>query len=473
MIPSREIDDLARELRDTAKGDEAGRFMLFLGAQCANAAGVPDTVTVARQVKELYGKAPELASSFSDSPETDPERDKTEYFAFLSTLSSSQRFRMLQSFYANVPVPLFYQNLALLLRAGYFRRVMTTNVDTLLEQALAGAGLQRGRHYRVVNLGADGTDRATESQMDVPDDETLIIKLHGDLADQVVGLTPDEIESTLRTHRRYMRSELEDDLILVGYDGESPPVEEWLGRLSHRAELWVVNRDLPHFAAESNDWARVVRTITGESASPESFFGQLALRLVNMPLKARLNFAASVVSSDPLPVGYDAPAVIDSSVESASSELAMIDEVRSQLRLCESVLASLEQSSVPGARAPQLEAQIGYQKRLIATLGDRLRDFDSSRKRLEELLDAVADVLDKHRDAVGNETFEYLRHLVQTVRLEHGRDGRNQRIVGAAVGGVVLLADRLGAELGPEAFGRSLVRDLAAFTPGLVKRGIR
>ncbi len=59
-----------------------------------------------------------------------------------------ERFRVLEPFYRRVPVPLFYRDLAAL-AAGFVTHVLTTNVDTLLEQALGAVGLTVGRDYCV------------------------------------------------------------------------------------------------------------------------------------------------------------------------------------------------------------------------------------------------------------------------------------------------------------------------------------
>src|SRR5579862_2536266 len=45
-------------------------------------------------------------------------------------------YRLLRQYYVELPVPLFYQDLASLLKARVFSRVLTTNYDNLLEQAL-------------------------------------------------------------------------------------------------------------------------------------------------------------------------------------------------------------------------------------------------------------------------------------------------------------------------------------------------
>src|SRR4029453_15130469 len=50
-------------------------------------------------------------------------------------LSSLERYSLLQTLFRRIPVPAFYRGVARLVKAGYARHVLTTNVDSLFEQA--------------------------------------------------------------------------------------------------------------------------------------------------------------------------------------------------------------------------------------------------------------------------------------------------------------------------------------------------
>jgi hypothetical protein len=52
------------------------------------------------------------------------------FYDMLRNVSAGKRFRMLHGVYKDTPVPLCYRHLAVLIRAGYFNTVLTTNIDT-------------------------------------------------------------------------------------------------------------------------------------------------------------------------------------------------------------------------------------------------------------------------------------------------------------------------------------------------------
>lgn len=265
MIPNDAIDELAsRILRRREGGSEAwrGPYLLFLGDGCARAAGI-HTPDLARRGLEMLGT---VAGGDDDAC--------VEHFeGTLASLEPSDAGLLLESLFASIAVPAFYQQLAQLVLERFFPIILTTNFDTLLEQALDGVGVKLG-DYRVTTF----SDRYPISTSTGGSEMVHIIKLHGDVASKVVHFTPDSVQEALGSSRSFIKSELSGDMILAAHRIDDDPINQWLGHRRDR-ELWWVNAEPPNdfqrfetFGAERNE-------IVGDVGDLNNFFFQLALRL--------------------------------------------------------------------------------------------------------------------------------------------------------------------------------------------------
>ena len=91
-----------------------------------------------------------------------PQATLDEFRERFRDLSSLERYSLLQTIYRRIPVPAFYQELARLVKAGYVRHVLTTNIDSLFEQALESLGLVRDIDFDVIPLGTKTSREALE-----------------------------------------------------------------------------------------------------------------------------------------------------------------------------------------------------------------------------------------------------------------------------------------------------------------------
>jgi hypothetical protein len=472
MIPNQEIDRLTDKMAQAP-------FILFLGAQCARAAGIPSVETMARQIVNLYDQDTRVAGGAVASKEVDPKELMDHFYKMLEGMSDGMRYRMLQSFYQSIPVPLFYQDLALLIKKHYFIRILTTNFDTLLEQALNGAGLEREKDYQVLSLGST-SDRAVfyKRKKEGETNPVQIIKLHGDIAQKKVSITPDEIEEALYSQLMLIKGKLKGDLVMVGYDFECDPIEEWLVKSkSHRDELWLVNSELPQPPqANPTEWAQQVIYIKGEAAKPESFFNQLSLRLLRMPVlesmsksldeyqeETAFDFASPVGIANRLPIDNDTLLVRD-----------LIGRIKSR----QIALSALEQTTDMDSRNVQLQAQIDYERKTIANLEDQLRDLPGSRERLIRLLERLVGTLqplgqsDDSASLLEQGTIDFLQSQLEAIKSEFNRDQPNHHIISAAVGAAILLAERLCVESEGTLVEPEDLRELVSFAPSMETRGV-
>lgn len=490
MIRNDDIDEVVSEMRRRhgrgperyarrrPEPDDPGRqpFVLFLGPECAAAAGVPSMSHTARLVLDLVERDEELSSLYpSGGGDTARQAARGQeplraFYGLMNELkktSGDKIYRMLLKLNAKVPVPLFYQDLALLIKAGYFERILTTNIDTLLEQSLDIAGLQAGYDYHVTSLGVSPT--RTDAPEDLPSDwgeharHIHIVKLFGDLAQEQINITPEEIDGALRSQRRYVKSELEGDIVMVGYNLESKPINEWLKHTGRRrGQLWWVAGDWEP-QSDFHEWAQQLRPVTGRAGRPEEFFGQLKLRLMRRHApepssdyggegrrpegwpaadeeesaeSAEFGTAQSAegtaAQGDEPHAAADDPPIIISTGSSAGGgaaggavmrgatagagtgdaaaaageddavppdEVILIEDLRRNIRRSQAVLFSLEQTSAPGDLPANVLAQIVYQKQQIAEMEDKIRALSSSRRAVTR---ALAAILKEAEEALAN-----------------------------------------------------------------------
>jgi SIR2-like domain len=441
-----------------------GPFVLGLGSGCARAAGVPSVEEMARELfSNLKSATPDLASKYLRGSGRNPERLKKAFYGLLRELAPAQRRALLLQFLASVPVPLFYQELAGLVQAGYFPLILTTNADTLLERALEAAGLRHERHYRVVVLvGSRADDTAIAG---ASDERITIVKLHGDVSQDRVALTPEEIAEALDPQRTLLERELHHDLVLVGFDpAESEPFTKQLAQ--GRGDLWWVAPEAPEPAALADIASvRDVMYLHGASGSPEMFFGELSLLLIQMPT---VNAMKKPLEELETPSAAPGTSVLADTSPPDDLETFEREYLIGQLRRCEVVLRQLESQAAPTDTSDRVARQIEYQKREIATLEARLRGLSRVRKHIMEILKGIERDAAKVARSSNDETVvtaKYLHDQIAEVRKQYRRRGPNEDVVSAALGATMLLADRL--DVRPE-----LVRELGHFAARSMVRGI-
>jgi hypothetical protein len=486
MIASNEIDRLAQNMAQRHKQsvaptpDAPESYILFLGAGCSRAAGVPSLLEIAKkELSRLPNGVGEIALQFL----SDDDMLQT-FYKQLEKLSPGYVFRILQSHYSNTPVPLFYQDLALLIRNRYFGRILTTNLDTLLEQALGNAGLVPNVDFRVINLGlnarqekflqarAPTTQSEPGSGSETGREPVSIVKLHGDIAAGQLMITPGQIEESLKSQRGVAKQELKGDMVMVGYQFESPMLNDWLSSYRKRELWWAAAEEQPE-QSEVSSWGDDVTMIVGGTGKPEEFFSQLALRLLRLPVLSFEPQACATEDADPA-------AQMAATALTADDEEVLSEDLRGQIRRIQASLYSLEQKASPDERPTSLQTQIDYQKQQILALEDRLRSLSMSGPRLLGLLETITDHLQSALDdpssssrPVSGATVNFLRQLYQAVKEQYASGEPNQQIISAAVGAAAILAERLNVEHGVSCVTTAQVRELASFVPTVATRGIK
>lgn len=449
MIPDLSLDDLASRVyarRPQKSGGSSGPppYVLFLGAGCSSAAGVPSLQALAATAMKMFGIAAGGAVSDDDLVER--------FLDEISTMKKEHVARMVQSIFATIPVPSFYQQLAQLVRERFFPLIITTNYDTLLEQALDAVGF-RPFDYRVTTF-VQGTPVSTSTG---GNELVHIVKLHGDLARDVVHFTPEAVEFALRSSRVFMKEELRGDLILVGYTFDDDPINRWLSHNSQR-ELWWVAPEPPADPSLFSSWGAERHELSGPPARPSVFFAQLSLRLLRLTRVRPLGF-------DPEPATADEAAFLPPS----SPEVSLSDTLRQEIRRAQSVLDVLEQAAPTEFRPADVQAQITYQKRQISSLEGKIWSLPDVKPRLIQVMDSIRDdihgALEAKKLLIESSLQNYLQDQVNTVRTEMAKENPDQLLLSASLSATLALADRVRTEYGENVIQTEHIRQLAALAP--------
>jgi hypothetical protein len=459
MLPAPSLDDLTRRIRSRCD-DSGGPYVLFLGAGCATAAGAPAIENVARDLLKTFGYDTTPAS-----PDEPYEHVLSRFLEHTNKLSRSQLTRMLRSLYAKVPVPSFYQDLALMVRERFFPTIVTTNFDTLLELALETVGL-RNSDYLLTALSPRSRSEIAPVRNLRPGSEPLthIVKLHGDLAQDIAYLTTGEIEQALSASRQWIKADLSGDLIMVGHSPGEGPIDAWLAHAPQRELWWVSTEDQPPPAVGA--WSNDIHVLSGDFGRPQIFFQQLALRLLRAP---EASDAAAPVDD----LGPQADAALESMRPAGAADRepdSLVDTLQREILRSQAVLTSLSQEAMPGARSAETQAQIQYQKKRLSSLEDRLRLLPDVKPRVVELVDRILASI-RGVDASGSTTINlegvaaYVERESETLKRELRGDTPNGPIVSASLGATLTVADRLYTEFGESVVKVNDLRALAALVP--------
>ena len=356
-------------------------------------------------------------------------------------LSSLERFSLLQSIYRRIPVPAFYQDFARIIKGGYVRQILTTNIDSLLEQALESQGLARDVDFEVVVLGTPcSRDALSALEEQDASERQLIIKLHGDITQGEFGLAQDEIDHAVRAARRYIKDELDADLVMVGYEAESGPLNEWLARA--RSGFWWVDEEPSRIPMDPTHVRWVPLGVS-------DFFATLAPQLFTL---RTMNAAARAPTR-----GQTAPPEATAvPAEISERDSATRDRPPEGGRASPSLATSASTTPV------QRQEQAAERLRRIRELEDRLRAHPDVRGDLLELLVRIERAVDDVDDAAPVDAETRATAIAAGCRPEPNRAASpNPHVVSAALGAVLVVADRLG----PTVLNPQDIRALAGFGP--------
>jgi hypothetical protein len=454
------LKDLAERMSGRLSSED-GPYILFLGKACARAAGAPMERALSSLVKD-FGESLKPGIDVSVQVESGKLSIVDAVSQITAGMPPSLRYMLLQMFYNRLPVPLFYQDLAVLAKAGYFRGIFTTNFDTLLEQALDGADLRRGTDYFVLTPD-------TLSHSPLPDEAgpaIVIYKLHGDLGERNVALTVDEIRAALGPQQRFFRRGLREDLIIAGYEFESDPVNDWLISSGADEIWWVSAAPPPPESIEKIASTRSINYLLGADSSPDAFFGHLCNFLLRMPVLQSLSTPLIEGSEPNASAGATATGTggpLPPAVSGAARESGYL---HGRLQRSQDVLFSLEQAVSPTSADSNIAHQIDYQKQQIWNLQIKLYSVRENRERVLHAFDRLA--VAARSVPTDSAALAFLESQASVVRSQYDQEAPNENVVTAAIGAAIAVAPSFPPN--PEI--SDAIRELSGFKGTLSARGM-
>jgi hypothetical protein len=324
----RTFDDLVMDLGERRRNAEKPPVLL-LGAGASIAAGVG-------VMDDLY--------KLLDC------KDFEEFSSYVAQLSEAERYRYLATFLQNPRFPdeitPGYRALATLLAHTYFDLVLTTNMDPLLEDALAAARLWR-RDYMVFVNGVLRPQRVKLPLLG-PSPRVKIVKLHGDLFSYFMAWTRSEMDKFLSESWQLLKDAVAGrDFIVVGYSLRDKKVLDLVK--SADSSVWFLHREaIPDYLKDIHKEIKYFRAVVGPECAFEKCFPAIA-KAFNQPVpttpldtaKLELNLAGPVVAGaqtvDDL---MSATFGIEGPAGDVSSTAFLIDEPR--VMLCDRYATGLD-----------------------------------------------------------------------------------------------------------------------------------
>lgn len=203
--------------------------------------------------------------------------DFDEFSTYIEQRTPPERYRLLAQFLqAREPADVTpgYHALATLCAEAYFDLVLTTNLDPLLDDALASARLWRKDYLVLVNgimrtnwLGVLATAASPRVK---------VIKLHGDLFLRCMAWTVAEMdEMVAAVHKQVLTALQGRDLLVVGHSLRDARIRELV--LGCKGSVWFTHPEaVPDFLAEKKE----VRAVVSPDCKFEKLLPRLAEELV-------------------------------------------------------------------------------------------------------------------------------------------------------------------------------------------------
>lgn len=200
MYTECKIEELVEQLEiNKAKGKKC---VLIIGAGVSASAGIPLAHEIIEIIKNTY---PEKC--FRSNPKT--------YTDYMKVISPSERKDLINSFIEKSNLNIAHLYMAQLIKMGYVDRVLTTNFDTLLSQALASENIFPGIYDFATSQVFKASDTAAIS----------LFHLHGQKDGYELLHTDKEVDKIFQSSKDLFEDTIgKRTVIVIGYSGENDPV---------------------------------------------------------------------------------------------------------------------------------------------------------------------------------------------------------------------------------------------------------
>lgn len=194
-----------------------------------------------------------------------------------------------------------YQVITTLAQEGYFKLILTTNVDSLLDQAFAQRD-QTLRNHQMISF-PDQEPRRISDLLAQERPQIKVLKLHGDMRSGRFLFTAGETAEFPDNLADNVRHLLDRDLIIVGYSFDDEDLRRCMLTVpseARRSSVYYVNPE-GLTAGTSQVLARRVKedrieVIEGEAADFDHFFTELITKIKRLDPRSFVTFRTSLQS---------------------------------------------------------------------------------------------------------------------------------------------------------------------------------
>lgn len=251
MVSETTIEEVAQNL--TNKKSQKQSVGILLGHRASRL--FPDNLYEA--LRSCTATSSELAKMLKrNSPTANDVSKVIQHIQLLNNLSATDRFKecynilsmhfnesAIHDIFFRALLPPRYREedklMARLIKAGFFDTIITTSIDSLLEDACALLRMKKDVDYRVFMYGTDDSTVIGQSS----GEGRQIIKVFGDFVSTRYNTVGKEFDLEGDQHlREFLISELAKEIIIIGYDPIWDRPVEWAFQKAG-ATLWYVNEE--------------------------------------------------------------------------------------------------------------------------------------------------------------------------------------------------------------------------------------
>lgn len=186
----------------------------------------------------------------------------SEFRSYIRTLGQSDQLAVLSHYIDQQTYLPGYKALARLIKNGYFSTILTTNLDSMLEDALVEEGL-RPTLLQTLIVGRDNPEHIARS-LDNHTNGVRIIKLHGSLREGVLPRQFPDIFELPRDIRDSLTHYINQDIVIIGSIRNDNDIVRALSGRSGPSIYYA----LPQTPSSDDD---VVKALIAREKTPEAF----------------------------------------------------------------------------------------------------------------------------------------------------------------------------------------------------------
>jgi len=273
------------------KRSEVDPYILFLGAGASISSGCSRMMQIVDNVLQSHDstqfkdwqKEIEGAASVNEEygkllKENIGQQKRKRFFEIWSRLDRDTKYSILrQHLWENKSPSEGYSDLAYLIKKGYIKMILSTNLDKLLEKALNNAGwYQPDDDFIVIVNGKDRPEEVLE-QLVSPRAPFKLIKLHGTLQSPgSYAFTPEEVFDFEKTIKPSLSRIVNQSLIVIGHSMQDRDIDMLFD--DEGREIHFVNPTRPETESRIDTILKVRRqgsVIEGDDGKFDNFFQKL------------------------------------------------------------------------------------------------------------------------------------------------------------------------------------------------------